>query len=134
MECLDKCTCDSCISDIIKKILVLQKLDYDNSCYSGCDKPFLGPINNSVCYNTRPVLLYNRYTANPYTFYYTIDGTANTTNVLRVESCDDCCVTCRLLYLNPSTNEYEGTREFVTIDLESCGAIKCLNDTYIDLC
>lgn len=31
-----------CIHDILKKILLLQKQDFDNECYAGCDKPYLG--------------------------------------------------------------------------------------------
>ena len=30
--------------------------------------------------------------------------------------------------------QYTSTNEFVTIDLSCCGAIKCLSDTYVDLC
>ena len=50
MGCEDKSrTC--CLSDVLRKILVLQKQDFDNESYSGCDKPFLGPVCNSICYN-----------------------------------------------------------------------------------
>lgn len=132
MNC-DNGSCMSCIFDILKKILLLQKQDFDDNCYVGCDKPFLGPTATSICYNTRPIQLYNRYTANPWTFTYT-DGTeTGTSNVLRVECLDDCCCTCRVLKLNGEGN-YVSTRDFVTIDFTSCGCIKCLADTYIDLC
>ena len=65
-------------------------------------------------------------------FNYVRTGSSN---VLRIESLDDCCCTCRILY--PSTSEegqYLSTNQFVTIDLNCCGAIRCLNDTYVDLC
>ena len=39
-----------CLADILKKILLLQRQDYDNENYSGCDKPYLGPICNTICY------------------------------------------------------------------------------------
>ena len=46
-----------CLADILKKILLLQRQDYDNENYKGCDKPYLGPICNTICYNTRPIML-----------------------------------------------------------------------------
>lgn len=122
-----------CISDILKRILCLQKQDFDNECHTGCDKPYLGPICNTVCYNTRPITLYNCCSGNPWTF--PIVSNDNTqTSVFRIEALDECCATVRLLYLNPETSVYEGTSEFATINLNCCGAIRCLSDTYIDLC
>ena len=132
MNCSENNNCSSCIFDVLKKILLLQKQDFDNECYVGCDKPFLGPSIASVCYNTRPFQLYNCCTGNPWSFdLTTVEGTSN---VFRVEAIDDCCCTCRLLTLNTETNTYTSTGEFVTIDLNCCGAIRCLTDTYIDLC
>ena len=136
MNCSDtnKDKCSSCIFDVLKKILVLQKQDFDNENYIGCDKPYLGPVCNSVCYNTRPIQLYNCCNGTPWSFTYTANGLTGTSDVFRFESLDDCCCTCRILYLDEATNSYVGTNEFVTIDLKCCGAVRCLNDTYIDLC
>ena len=132
MNCSENNNCSYCIFDVLKKILLLQKQDFDNECYVGCDKPFLGPSIASVCYNTRPFQLYNCCTGNHWSFdLTTVEGTSN---VFRVEAIDDCCCTCRLLTLNTETNTYTSTGEFVTIDLNCCGAIRCLTDTYIDLC
>lgn len=132
MNCSENNNCSSCIFDVLKRILLLQKQDFDNECYVGCDKPFLGPSIASVCYNTRPFQLYNCCTGTPWSFDLTT--TEGTSNVFRVESLDDCCCTCRLLTLNTETNTYTSTGEFVTIDLNCCGAIRCLTDTYVDLC
>lgn len=127
--------CSSCISDILEKILVLQNKDFGCDNYVGCDKPFLGPSISTVCYNTRPIQLYNCCNANLWNFDYTLaDGTTGVSNVLRVEALDECCCTCRILYLNDTTGEYASTNQFVTIDLKCCGAIRCLTDTYIELC
>lgn len=134
MNCSDNSNCSSCISDILRKILVLQKQDFDCDNFIGCDKPFLGPIVNNVCYNTRPIQLYICCNGNPWTFDYTTsEGTASS-DVLRVEALDDCCCTCRILSLDNTTNNYVSTGQFVTIDLNCCGAIRCLADTYVDLC
>ena len=60
------------------------------------------------------------------------DGTIIRSNVLRVESIDGCCCTCRIL--NPNGTGYNNTNNFVTIDLKCCGSIRCLTDTFVDLC
>ncbi|MBQ6135708.1 MAG: hypothetical protein IJI60_05275 [Bacilli bacterium] len=133
MNCSEN-SCSSCIFDILKRILLLQKQDFDHDNFVGCDKPFLGPSTVNVTYNTRPIQLFNSSTGDAWTFDYTLaSGTTGESNVLRVESLDDCCCTCRILYLNTETNTYVSTGQFVTIDLHSCGAIRCLSDTYVEL-
>ena len=54
--------------------------------------------------------------------------------VFRIEAIDDCCCTCRILYLDTTNNRYVGTSEFFTINLDCVGALRCLPDTFIDLC
>ena len=50
----------NCLNDLLRKILMLQKQDFDGCCQSnGCDKPYLGPVCNVICYNTRPLTLFN---------------------------------------------------------------------------
>ena len=126
----------NCIGEILRKIIMLQRSECDNITFTGCDKPFLGPSLAATCYNTRPVQLYNCCTGTPWTFSYTLDdGTTGTTSDLRVESLDECCCTCRLLYEDATAdNALTNTGQFVTIDLKCCGAIRCLPDTSIDLC
>ena len=135
MNCSDN-NCSSCISDILKKILILQKQDFECDNFIGCDKPFLGPVRENICYNTRPIILYNCCSGIPWTFDYTLpDGTTSSSNVLRIESMDECCATCRILYPSTTTpGQYISTGQFVTIDLKCCGACRCLNDTFVDLC
>lgn len=134
MNCSEN-TCSSCISDILKKILLLQKQDFGCDNFVGCDKPFLGPITPSICYNTRPFQLYICCNGQPWSFNYTSSsGTESTSNILRIESIDDCCCTCRILESDTETGQYTNTNQFVTIDLHCCGAIHCLTDTYVDLC
>ncbi len=123
-----------CLNDLLRKILILQKQDFDNTCHTtSCDKPYLGPICNSVCYNTRPLMLYNCCTGEPWSFPYTVNGLTNQSTVFRIEALDDCCATFRILYLNENKN-YVGTSEFFTIDLNCVGAIKCLPDIFVELC
>ena len=133
MDCSEN-NCSSCISEVLKRILILQKKDFECGNYVGCDKPFLGPTVNNVCYNTRPIQLFICCNGNPWTFSYTLDGTTYTSNILRVEALDDCCCTCRILHFDTETSTYVSTDEYVTIDLNCCGAIRCLSDISIDLC
>lgn len=133
--CSDERKDCGCIGEILKKILILQRKDFECDNFTGCDKPFLGPVLNSVCYNTRPIQLFNCCTGTPWSFTFNGDNeVTGTSDILRVESLDDCCCTCRILYNNPTTNQLESTGEFCTIDLKCCGAIRCLPDTSIDLC
>ena len=134
MDCSDNNHCLSCLYDILKKIVLLQKQDFDLDSFTGCDKPFLGPLITNNFYNTRPIQLYVGATGVPWSFNYTLsDGTEGTSDILRVESLDDCCCTCRILYTNLENNQVLSTDQFVTIDLHSCGAIRCFYDTYVAL-
>ena len=52
-------TCENCIADILKVILILQQSVCQNDCcMETCDRGFLG--NSAVCLscNTRPIMLY----------------------------------------------------------------------------
>ena len=134
MNCSNQ-NCSSCISDILEKILVLQKQDFNCDNFIGCDKPFLGPSQTNICYNTRPIQLYNCCNGNPWSFNYTTsEGETAVSNIFRVEALDECCCTCRILSFDSTTGVFSSTNEFVTIDLHCCGAIRCFSDTYIDLC
>lgn len=134
MNQCDNNTCNSCISDIINRILILQKQNFGCDNYAGCDKPFLGPSISCICYNTRPIQLFICGNGTPWTFDYTLsDGTTGSSSILRIESLEDCCLTCRILALNEETNTYTNTNQFVTIDLKCCGAIRCFEDVSIEL-
>lgn len=122
-----------CIHDILKKILLLQKQDFDDECFAGCDKPFLGPTCTTICYNTRPIMLFNCCNGNKWSFPYTIDCVTNESMIFRIEALDDCCATFRILFVN-SEGCISATNEFFTIDLKCVGAIKCLPDVSVDLC
>ena len=132
MNCENNC-CNTCIHDLLKRIYLLQKQDCCDNKFSGCDKPFLGPVPNDACYNTRPVLLFNCGTL-PWNFNFSFNGVEGTSDVLRIENVDDGCCTCRILYLDETTNEYIATNNFVTINLNCIGAVRCLSDIYVNLC
>ena len=123
-----------CLHDILKRIVLLQKQDYDNECFVGCDKPYLGPACSTICYNTRPIMLYNCCTGNAWSFPYTIGDTSATSTIFRAENIDECCCTCRVLAPGTTAGTYQATNDFFTIDLKCVGAIKCLTDVFVDLC
>lgn len=125
----------NCLSEILHTILCLQ----DNRCCqndSGCDKPYLGPSPNLVCYNTRPFQLSNCYNGSLWTFPYTLGTTTGTSSILRICNLDETCATCLILAPNPdtttaTTEPYVSTNRFVTIQLDCVSSIKCLADTYV---
>lgn len=125
-----------CLHDILETIVKLQHHDHPKCSATGCDKPYLGPEKRFTCYNTRPISLYNCCTGNMWSFPYTANGNTGTSTVFRVESLDDCCCTCRILCttVENGVTVYNATNDFVTINLDCVGAIKCYADTYIDLC
>ena len=122
---MDNCNCH--ILEIINKILLIQKQEFDDDLI-GCDRPFLGPAASRTTYNTRHIILYNRYTANAWSF----DTDSETqSSVFRIEDVEQCSVTIRLLI--PNETGYTNTNQFVTIDLSTVGAIRCLSDTNVSL-
>ena len=127
---MENCNCH--ILEIINKILLLQKQEFDDDLV-GCDRPFLGPSTVSNTYNTRPIQLYNRYTGTPWSFLIENSDSQSSSNIFRIEDVEQFSVTVRLLVKNEDTGEYTNTNQFVTIDLSSVGAIRCLSDTFITL-
>ncbi len=125
-----------CLHNILETIVNLQQHDNPKCSNAGCDKPYLGPEANYVCYNTRPISLYNCATGTMWSFPYTVNGVSGESTIFRVETLDDCCATCRVLYQTTEngTTTYQGTNDFFTINLDCVSAIKCYRDTYIDLC
>ncbi|MBR4618481.1 MAG: hypothetical protein IKO49_04160 [Bacilli bacterium] len=123
----------SCLNELLTNIIKLQKKDSKCCNQGGCDKPFLGPTPNLVCYNTRPVNFYNCQTGALWTIDYTFNGTTGTSSVFRCEDIDDCCCTCRILIDN-GDNNYAATNQFFIINLNCVSAIKCLPDSYVDIC
>ena len=124
-----------CLAEILHTILWLQDTKDDFCETTGCDKPFLGPNCNLICFNTRPFNLYNCCNGSLWTFPYTLGATTGTSDVFRITNLDDNCATCRILAPNPDTNNTEetfvATDTFITIDLDCVSAIKCLADTFV---
>ena len=135
----DNNTCENCIADILKVILLLQQSVCQNDCcLETCDRGFLGQTNSSLFFNTRPVVLYTCATGNdPLAMPISRDPAVTTTStVFRLEKLDDCCATFRVLAPNTDTTStfpYEATNSFFTINLNCCCVLRCLDDTYVDV-
>lgn len=130
-------TCNNCIQDILKVILLLQQSVCQNdSCLETCDRGFLGQSCKSFC-NTRPIVLYTCSSAStPLAMPVSKDPTETTTStVFRLEKLDDCCATCRVLTTNPddsSNYPFVTTNSFFTINLNCVCILRCLDDTFVD--
>lgn len=125
----------NCIAKILNVINVLQNNADKIECQDNtCVKPFLGPVTNTLCFNTRPITLY-RCDNTPIALEYTdVDGNTQTTNVFRVESVSNDSVGVLLLSENTSgdTTTYTNTNTYATINLGCICAIRCLADTIVD--
>ena len=130
-----------CLGKILKLIDRLQRsCQCEDIVDNTCVKPFLGTINNIECYNTRPITFYgcdNNLISIEYTL--TVDGTTETgtSSIFRVEKVEGCCCVVSILIPNPdttiTTRPYITTNQTATINLDCVCAIKCLNDTIVDL-
>ena len=129
--------CDNCIAEILKVILILQQsVTQSDSCLETCDRGFLGQQCCPVCYNTRPIVLYTcGSNGTPLSLPISKNPSEVTTSsICRVEKLDGCCATCRVLTYDTATSSYTATNSFFTINLNCVCCIRCLDDTYVDLC
>ncbi len=130
-------TCENCIADILKVILLLQQnVCQGDTCLQTCDRGFLGQNCTTFC-NTRPIVLYTCSGGNtPLALPISKAPTETaTSNVFRLEKLDNCCATCRVLAPNPDTTSlfpYVNTNSFFTINLDCVCIIRCLDDTFVD--
>ena len=128
------CDDKSCLTSILETILCLQNSKDDSCEVLGCDKPYLGPTPSLVCYNTRPINLYNCTTGCRWSFPYTLGSVNGTSSIFRLENLEGNCCTCRVLAQNPDTSSSEPyvlTSTFFTINLDCVSAIKCLPDVIV---
>ncbi len=126
-----------CIINILKTIKELQcKASIIDSIPSTCDRPFLGECCSSVLCNTRPISF---YTCNNQlmTMPYELNGVEKQSSVFRVEKVDECCCMCRVLAANTEEGceyPYVATNSFFTVNTECICALRCLSDTFVEIC
>ena len=129
--------CNNCIAEILKVIILLQQsASQCDNCLETCDRGFLGQQFTGICYNTRPIVLCLKGSnGTPLSVPISKDPTeTETSNIFRVEKLDECCATCRVLVYNAETTSYTATNSFFTINLDCVCCIRCLDDTFVELC
>ena len=128
--------CDNCIMEILQVINVLQSNACPDNCLLSCDRPALGGGSAPNIFNTRPIQLYTcNGNGTPWAMPTSRTETENTSTVFRVEKCDGCCCTFRVLEPNPDTTSiypYVSTDSLFTMDINCLCCIRCLNDTYVE--
>lgn len=124
---------NNCIGNLLKLICLLQDNSTDTcGLDSGCSRPFLGNNINCLCYNTRVVQLYR---CNGSLIETNFNDEANTnlsSNLYRVMSVNNNCCTLLILYYNNENNNYTSTHEYITINLDCIGAVRCISDVTVN--
>lgn len=124
---------NNCIGNLLKLICLLQDNSTDTcGLDSGCTKPFLGNSINCLCYNTRVVQLYR---CNGSLIESTFVDEANTSlssNLYRVMSVNNNCCTLLILNYDNENDNYTSTCQFITINLDCIGAVRCIRDVTIN--
>ena len=133
------CNNDSnCIGDVLKVICMLQKnADCGECCLDTCDRGFLGCNITTLNCNTRPISLYLcGANGTPLAMPISKDPTETTTStVFRVEKCDGCCCTFRVLASNTDSSSpypYVATDSIFTMNVNCICCLRCLTDTYVE--
>ena len=130
-----------CFGKILK---LIDKLQRNSQCQefidNSCSKPFLGNPITIECFNTRPITFYgcnNNLITVDYTTVVDGDTLTGTSSIFRVEKVEGCCVLVNILIPNPDTTQttrpYISIDQTATINLDCVCAIKCLDDTIVDL-
>ena len=124
---------NNCIGNLLKLICLLQDNSTDTcGLDSGCSKPFLGNNINCLCYNTRVIQLYR---CNGSLIETNFNDEANTnlsSNLYRVMSVNNNCCTLLILYYNNENDNYTSTHEYITINLDCIGAVRCIRDVTVN--
>ncbi len=133
-----------CITEILTIICLLQNNSKkDKKCLDSCDKSYLGSPATCEMFNTRPIVLYTGF-GNGVPWSMPIDkedlscNDTETSCIFRIEKIDNNCATFRVLIpfddnSCPEPNTFCATDSIFTIDLSCVCAVRCLNDTFVEL-
>ena len=117
---------NSCIRNLLRLILLLQKNSVSNNCLDfGCSRSYLGPLFNFICYNTRVITLYRKDGS-----LLTVPYSNSESSYFRVNDINDNCVT--LLILRRDNDNFYSTRETIIVNINCICAVKCISDVSID--
>ncbi len=125
---------NNCIGNLLKLICLLQDNSTDSCCLdSGCTKPFLCNNTGCICYNTIVIQLYRCNGSIMESAYVDENNTNLSSNLYRVMSVNNNC--CNLLILNydSSNDNYSSTRQYITVNLDCIGAVRCIRDVTVNI-
>ncbi len=137
-NCNNNNCCD--ITEILYKIVKLQREAVASEVQQGCCRDVLGEENICDTFNTRPVTFYtseNREIEFPVSRSTGGCDREKKSNVFRVECVNNNTCQCRVLVECRNKCDCSGycaTDSFVTIKLDDIASCRCLPDTYVDLC
>lgn len=143
--------CRDQITIILEKIVELQRRAVKEELQEKfCDHNFLGEENRQTEFNTRPIQI---FTDDDVAWHCPIEKEEDGCNehqhertcVFRVEKVENDAVTLRALKEKKHSEEmrqnddcfnkrFKSTNSFITIRITSISAIRCLRDTFVDLC
>ena len=128
------------IAIILEKILILQKASIHPELEDKfCDHGFLGELKCIEGFNTRPIMIFTD-DDKPWSCATSRDdgdcyGGCELTCIFRVERVQNGIVTLRALRETRCRDRrFEATDAFITVRLHNIAAIRCLRDTFVDLC
>lgn len=117
---------NTCITNLLKYICLLQDNSTNTCINEGCIKPYLGNISID-CFNTRVISLYKKDGS----LYEVNYDSSNTSSLFRIMSINNNSTT--LLILTNNGDTYTSTKVYTTIDTSCICAVRCITDTLINL-
>lgn len=129
-----------CVCEVVRFICNLQSQVKCHKRDKGCTRPVLGRHVDTKPYNTRPFILY----LSDGSLFQAYINPNTQTPIFRVEKMEGCCCRLRALRLVGECGEpilssvLSGkgkivcTDHFVTLNLECCCGIQCLEDIRLD--
>ena len=120
---------NTCLNELLEKIVLLQRKENKEQRLATCDRPFLGEEIRLVEANTRPITLFSCCSSRPWVMPYQINEVALESNIFRCEAVDGNCATFRVLAREDDT--LIATESFFTINLNCVSVIQCLEDTFV---
>ena len=126
---------NNCLAKLLNVIKILQNNSLKTECQDNtCTKPYLGLNTTTLCFNTRPIMLY-RCDNTPVTLNYENQTGNASTDVFRVQGVTDDSVSVLLLESvtdNDGNITYLNTNTFATINLKCICAIRCVGDVIVN--
>ena len=118
-----------CILHFMRYIHLLQMNSSNKQIFNSfCDKNYLGPILPNYNFNTRVISIYDK-NGNLFHSSYISNNIILESQFFRIMSFSD--YYCTLLILQNDNGNFSSTNQFITVDISSIAAIRCIQDIFI---